>query len=50
VSDYQRGVEPGAATDTFNESVRALTAESIRLAAEQYLDMSNYVRVSLLPE
>jgi zinc protease len=50
VSDYQRGVEPGAATDTFNESVRALTSESIRLAAERYLDTSNYVRVTLLPE
>jgi zinc protease len=50
VSDYQRGVEPAAATDTFNESVRALTTESIRLAAERYLDTANYVRVTLLPE
>ena len=50
VTDYQRGVEPGAATDTFNESVRALTTESIRLAAERYLDLANYVRVSLVPE
>ena len=50
VNDYQRGVEPAAAVDTFEASVEALTADVIRDAARQYLDTDNYVRVTLMPE
>jgi zinc protease len=42
--------EPAAGVLDFPQRLDALTAEQIRDAARQYLDLSNYVRVSLLPE
>ncbi len=50
VSDYQRGVEPAAALDTFDASVEALTVDVLREAARSYLDPENFVRVTLMPE
>ena len=50
VSDFQRGVEPGAAVETFEASVEALSVETLRDAARRYFDMDNYVRVTLMPE
>jgi zinc protease len=42
--------EPAAAVLDFPQRVQALTAAQIRDAARRYFDLSNYVRVSLLPE
>jgi hypothetical protein len=50
VSDYQRGVVPGASVASFEASVEAVTAESILEDARQYLNMNNRVRVTLMPE
>jgi zinc protease len=50
VSDYQRGVVPGASIESFEASVEAVTAESIQEDARQYLNMDDRVRVTLIPE
>ena len=50
VSDYQRGVEPAAALDTFEASVEALTVAVLTEAARSYLDPENFVRATLMPE
>lgn len=50
VSDYQRGVEPAAALDTFEASVEALTVDVLTEAARSYLDPENFVRVTLMPQ
>jgi zinc protease len=42
--------EPAAASLLHPERVNAVTADQVRDAAVRYLDMQNYVRVSLLPE
>lgn len=49
-SDYARGVEPGAAVDTFLASIDALTPDFIRDESRRYFDTENYVRVTLMPE
>jgi zinc protease len=50
VVDYQRGVEPGAALETFDGVARGLTVAYLRDLAVRVLDPANYVRVTLLPE
>ena len=50
VSDYQRGASPGASIRTYPASVEALTPESVQEDAQQYFDMDNRVRVTLMPE
>jgi zinc protease len=42
--------EPAAQALQYPERVNAVTAEQIRDAARRYLDVRNYVRVSLVPE
>ena len=42
--------EPAALAVQFPDRVNAVTAEQIREAARRYLDVRNYVRVSLVPE
>jgi zinc protease len=42
--------EPAAGVLHFPQRLDAVTTEQIREAARRYLDMQNYVRVSLLPE
>jgi zinc protease len=42
--------EPAAGVLDFPERLQAVTSEQVRDAARRYFDMTNYVRVSLLPE
>jgi zinc protease len=50
VSDYRRGEVPGASIRSYPSSVEALTPASIQQDARQYLDLENWIRVTLLPE
>jgi predicted Zn-dependent peptidase len=50
VSDYQRGVPPGEAVETFEDTVRALSPAAVQALARRILDTQNYVRVTLMPE
>ncbi|MFO7767952.1 MAG: insulinase family protein [bacterium] len=46
---YRRGEEPSGILG-YEEIIEALTAERIREAARRYLDMENYIQVTLYPE
>ncbi len=48
--DYQRGSEPGASLRAYPALVRELSPESIQAAASLYLNLKNYVQVTLMPE
>jgi hypothetical protein len=50
VADYQRGVPPGVALETYGGAVRGLTVVGVRDMAARVLDPTNYIRVTLLPE
>ena len=50
VSDYQRGADPGASIRSYPASAEALTPVSIQEDAQQYLNLENRIRVTLMPE
>ncbi len=50
VADYQRGVPPGSAVDTFGATVNGLTPADVQEMARRVLDTENYFRVTLMPE
>jgi zinc protease len=48
---YEDGDAPGVgAVETLPQRINALTAEAIQQAGQRYLDMGNYVKVTLMPE
>ena len=49
-SDYQRGAVPGASIRSYPASAEALTPVSIQDDAQQYLNLENQIRVTLMPE
>ncbi len=50
VSDYQRDADPGASIRSYPASAEALTPVSIQEDAQQYLNLENRIRVTLMPE
>jgi len=48
--DYERGVEPGASIESYEDSAEAITPESMREMAERFFNMDNRIRVTLMPE
>jgi zinc protease len=49
-SDYQRGVDPGASIRSYPASAEALTPASVQEDAQQYLNLENQIRVTLMPD